>query len=324
MQVSSNNPIQGGYLDNSISTPTPTYRSAPHTTIQDQPIWHNVVIVTTPKLGRRIRLKLTAAERRQYKDTYVIYCIKRTDGKCYIGKTCNIAKRFHAWNYAINNPESQNGQCSLAKGIRKDYTAYKWCILEKCKEEEVDAAESRHIEEISKTGRLFNKCGGGGGGLRYTPIVSDKPIPEEFPTPKKQYTIANEKGRLKVNLTPTGRKARNAVYQFAHKEKRIKLIGAANSVQKRMYSYNHKLNNNKENSLALAIQQSPDKWNVSILYQGGDERAAEKAAIKSKSSQPGTTLLNKSGGGEGPGASVRKRLFCEGEGPGPSKRKKLF
>lgn len=259
-------------------------------------------MVFTPEkaysVTRDLRVALTPEAKKAGEGVYEIYNEKTKEA--YVGMSTDIPKRLisHAssWRTGAKNP--------LAEAVRRNPDLFK-VRLYPSKRKKLSTLEQRLIEKRDSIKTGYNRRQGGGGGTSHAlgPLPTSTCDPKTT-TPQKYYPIKRVGKRLKIEWTPSMKKA-NGVYMFTHKVKGTLLIGETGRTFSHRFSeystaFNRPGTAKGDLPLARAVRESPDKV-MAAVYPGalpGDE--ARFIAEKKPS-------LNQNGGSGGPRPA--RRLF---------------
>lgn len=304
----------------------------------------------TRKKDGRITADFTPSAREKKRCTYKL---KDTEtGASYIGKTGQgLAKRGYGHHYGINHPESDAGQSELYDDIREHPERFQIgiqldadellssdlpieVILEGVGEGEegeiaiqLEGATLEDLETIciianDSVVKGYNKNYGGGGGSALeseprTPPRTPVLAKEEVKTPCKSYALDyNEKGKIRVLLTPGAKKTRSFVYGFRHEETREWLIGESEqTVPDRLkgyhFAFDHAEKDVGKRPLPQAVREEPEAFRFYILHHGANPKGMEKAFIKAK--EAFTEGFNQNRGGGGSSGSKYRKLVVQSD-----------
>lgn len=98
------------------------------------------------------------------------------NGKCYIGQSVNIQKRFISHKSIAFNPKAKSYNYPLYRAIRKyGWENFYFEILEECKLEELNEREKYYISKYQAHGpKGYNLDDGGTGAIHYLKLSEEK------------------------------------------------------------------------------------------------------------------------------------------------------
>lgn len=138
-----------------------------------------------------------------------------------------------------------------------------------------------------KTGLNGNK----GGGFKDKAKLKKKPfVPPNQTTPEKRYPLKRKAGRVHIDMTPSVKKVKNAIYRFKEKKTGQCYVGQSVNPGKRAYSHhwgiNHPEKDVGQKKLYKKIRKNPEDFDFGVITTVDPVHldAAEKHLIQVKNS----------------------------------------
>lgn len=225
-------------------------------------------------------------------------------GDSYIGKTTvPLAERISKHVYNANHPEKHPGKRKLPDAMRHNPENLRYEIVKKnINPEELGFLEKHYINELKPS---LNMAAGGGGGISSSSIKSNEiAIEEIFSTPQKKYRLTKENGKVKIPLTPTGKKEKNVIYVIKNEKNGKKLIGltgqkAGSRASQHQWTINSEKSDSQHRDYVKDIKEHPEDFTFGIIAKSNTSSSLGRLEKECIENVPPENRYNRNKGGGG-------------------------